>query len=805
MIQYYRQILLATLCLLSTTLKSQQVHIYDVDKLKPIPEVFVVDHNFNYSITASQSGIVDVSGFKPTDTLIFQHPSYNRLVISYQNILKGNKTVYMTESAIDLNTVTVMANKREQLKSEVPNMIAAITPKEIQFSNSQTAADALNNSGEVFVQKSQLGGGSPMIRGFSANRVLIVVDGVRMNNAIFRGGNLQNIISIDPNSVSSGEVIFGPGSVIYGSDALGGVMSFLTKNPELSFKKDSLVVFGDALMRYSTANTEKTGHIKVGVGGKKLGAVFAYTFSHYLDLRAGANHHKQFPEFGKRNWLQHYTGSKDTVIKNNNPNSQIASGYSQQNLMAKARYQVNDEIDMTLATHFSTTSNIPRYDRLTELNDTLPKYASWYYGPQNWFLTSLTTNFSIRNDAWDRVQTIVAYQHFTESRLDRKYNSNSLRKRQERVNVFSGNIDFDKQLGKKHTFYYGFEGVYNQVFSEASNTNINSNTQSDASTRYPDGGSYWASAAAYITYKFNISKKLTFSTGMRYTYITMESNFKDSTFYDFPYSKIKLNTSALNGSFFGLTYRPAKKWQLSLNTASGFRAPNIDDLSKVFDSEPGKVVLPNPDLSPEYSYNTELSIGRELSYKGKIELVGFYTYLVDAMVRRKSTFNGQDSIIYDGQLSEVQMITNTGKAHIYGGSLNLRVNLSNNVGMIQTFTWTDGRDLDNDVPLRHVAPAFGKTSVFFKSDKIKAELFSQYNAWRHWNDLAPEEQGKPHIYTKDGTPAWFTLNIRGAYQFNETIELSGAVENILDQHYRPYSSGISAPGINLILALRAKF
>ena len=134
------------------------------------------------------------------------------------------------------------------------------------------------------------------------------------------------------------------------------------------------------------------------------------------------------------------------------------------------------------------------------------------------------------------------------------------------------------------------------------------------------------------------------------------------------------------------------------------------------------MVLPNPNLSPEYSYNTELRLGRELSYKGKIELVGFYTYLVDAMVRRKASFNGQDSILYDGELSEVQMLTNSGRAHIYGASLNLKANVTKRIGFIQTFTWTDGKDLEDNVPLRHVAPAFGRTSIFFRSDKLKAAI-----------------------------------------------------------------------------------
>ena len=208
--------------------------------------------------------------------------------MSYNQIIASNKTIYLTESAVDLGEFLVLANKRVQAKSEVPSSLISIKSSEIQFNNSQTSADLLGASGEVFIQKSQLGGGSPMIRGFSANRILIVVDGIRMNNAIFRSGNLQNVISIDPNMVELTEVIMGPGSVMYGSDALGGVMNFHTYKPQLSFTKDSIVSRSTAMVRYASANQERTIHVNTNIGGNKLGAVFGITASRFGNLRSGS-------------------------------------------------------------------------------------------------------------------------------------------------------------------------------------------------------------------------------------------------------------------------------------------------------------------------------------------------------------------------------------------------------------------------------------------------------------------------------------------------------------------------------------
>ena len=132
-------------------------------------------------------------------------------------------------SEINLNEITVSATKFAEHKKYIPQQVLTISAKKMAFFNQQTTAELLTHTGNVLVQKSQLGGGSPVIRGFEANKVLLVVDGVRMNNAIFRGGHLQNVITMDNTILDKTEILFGPSSVMYGSDALGGVIAFLPK------------------------------------------------------------------------------------------------------------------------------------------------------------------------------------------------------------------------------------------------------------------------------------------------------------------------------------------------------------------------------------------------------------------------------------------------------------------------------------------------------------------------------------------------------------------------------------------------
>ncbi|HCM76668.1 MAG TPA: TonB-dependent receptor, partial [Cytophagales bacterium] len=262
----------------------------------------------------------------------------------------GNDTTYIYPKQFILDDLVVSANRWEQNLREVPNRISKMNSAKIAFQNPQTAADLLGASNQVFIQKSQLGGGSPMIRGFSTNRVLLVIDGVRMNNAIFRSGNVQNVISLDPNAIEDSEVVFGPGSVIYGSDAIGGVMDFHTLKPKFS-DGNGIKLTANAFTRYSSANNEKTGHLDFTIGTSKLSFLTSITHSDYDDLVMG----NDGPIKYTRPTFQRFENGTDVMLVNSDPNKQIGSGYNQFNLMQKVRFSPTQEWDFTYAYHHSST------------------------------------------------------------------------------------------------------------------------------------------------------------------------------------------------------------------------------------------------------------------------------------------------------------------------------------------------------------------------------------------------------------------------------------------------------------------
>jgi len=790
------------LCLFASAIMAQEVLILDKVTNEPIHGVVAYNSSKTKSVMSGLDGKLNLDSFEDSDYIVFQHISYFKLRIKKSNI---SNIVYIEHQIQDLDEIVISASKFEQSKREVPQKIISVKADDILLANPQTSADLLESSGQVFVQKSQLGGGSPMIRGFSTNRLLISVDDVRMNNAIFRGGNLQNVISIDPFSVQNTEVILGAGSVIYGSDAIGGVMNFYTQRPQLS-SSETMQFNANIITRYATASDEKSGHFDVNLGWKKWASYTSVSYTSFDDLKMG----KYGPNDYLRTEYVETVNGIDIIQKNRDAEVQKFSGYNQINFLEKLHYQAKENLSVDLGLHYSATSDYPRYDRLLRYTGDNLRSAEWEYGPQKWFLGNLQlTKLSSNSNLYDKIKVTTAYQNFQESRIDRNFNSEIRRERQEKVDVLSANIDFEKTITEASKVFYGFEYLYNKVHSNGLETNINSNQSTVIASRYPNGSS-WQSAAAYLSYKFKPNKKFTFQSGIRYNYIKINADLTDNnSFYNFPFNDANLSTGAFTGTA-GISWLPNEVMLWKLNASSAFRAPNIDDVGKIFDSEPGAVVVPNANLKPEYAFGGELGLTLNFDNIVIVDLASYYTYLDNALVRRDFTINGQSEILYDGEISKVQAIQNASKAWIYGFETGVKVAFSKKFTLKSQYSIVGGTEQDIDgieVPVRHVAPSFGNTHLTWESNNFKCDAFVNYNGELSFNQLAPSEADKDYLYAKDEngnpySPSWYTLNFRSQYQVNKELSLVATLENITNQRYRTYSSGITAAGTNFILAIK---
>lgn len=803
-----KKIVISLIFTVLTTLSIVGQTITVVDKMtgQPVSNVALYSTNPHNSTITNAKGQADISIFKSADKVSIKHVSYVEQSLTY-SALASMKTVELEVSNISLNEVVISANRWEQENREVPHRIEKITQREVQFLNPQTSADLLAAGGYAYVQKSQLAGGSPILRGFATNRVLLVVDGIRMNNAIFRTGNLQNVISLDALSVQSNEILFGPGAVMYGSDAIGGVMDFHTLDPILSSSGKN-TFSGSAMTRYSSANNEKTGHLNFNIGLKKWAFRTAITYSDFDDLKAGKHGNSYF----LRPVYQKTINGVDTVIANSDPQKQVASGYSQTNILQRIRFQPDSRFSLDYGFYYSETSDAPRYDRLylTDGDGNLAN-AEWYYGPQKWMMNRLTANIAGNTGWFDNAKIEMAHQLYKESRHDRKFNNKRLRNQYEKVNALSLNIDLDKKLNSKGTLFYGVEGIYNKVNSTADRVNIFTGEKSVVNTRYPDG-SDWQSYAVYANYKHEITSEWILNAGARYSYITLAAEF-DTAMFPFPFTSAELGNGALNGNL-GLVWLPSEKAKLYASLSSGFRSPNIDDLGKVFDSEPGTVVVPNANLKPEYAWNAELggAFVQSKYLKGEVSL--YYTMIDNALARRDFSYNGVDSIMYDGILSKVEAIQNITKAYVYGIQAGIEIAPMKWLKIKSKLSYQYGREQSEDslkyYPLRHSVPLFGTTHIIGEIKHLQVDLYADYNAGIDYEDLPLSEisDSAPYAKNSDGlpfVPGWYTLNLKASWFINKYVSVNAGIENMTNQLYRPFASGISAPGVNFIGSVKVNF
>ena len=596
------------------------------------------------------------------------------------------------------------------------------------------------------------------------------------------------------------EVLFGPASVMYGSDAIGGALNFQIIDP--SFHSNKAKLDGSQNIQYNSSSNSKHYNLNFGVSSKNISSLTSFSFNSFNDLRSGSKRKDLYPDYGKRleyvrrNYLQ----NKDEIIQNNNYNIQRKSGYSQINLINKINLKLNNDLNVIYGIYYSKSSNVPRYDRLILYEDIfIPSYSEWYYGPNTFLMNSVKISSFKKSNFFDAFKLNLSHQKVNESRHTRKFNINDIKNRYETVNVLSLNLDFDKKFINNEIFY-GIESIYNKVISSANEKNLVTNDIRNISTRYPDLGNNFYSNSFYISLKRNI-KKLKTNIGLRANTSSLKSQLSNS-FYNFPFSEINVKASSISGNL-GLRY-DIRSNTIKFQYSNGFRTPNLDDTGKIFDSEPGNIIIPNPDLKPEYANNFEVNhefIGKKIEIKSSL----YYIRLNNAIIRSNGLFNNQDSIIYDGIMSRVQTLTNGGKAFVIGVSKNLKIKLSNNLILENSVSYNKSKDLLNERPLRHSPPLFGKTSLSFKKKSLKLIYHIDYNARKNIFDFSQSELNKLYLYTKDGSPSWITHNFSLNYDYNYFIKFNISIDNIFDIHYRTYSSGISAPGRNINLGLNFKF
>jgi hemoglobin/transferrin/lactoferrin receptor protein len=734
-------------------------------------------------------GSSNMKGIFTTLTLLFSFSCFSQVTNDSLQMLK-------------LDEVTLTHLRYEQSKRNTAQQIESVSQKQIEFQSPQTLADLLGESGKLTVQQSQQAGGSPVIRGFEASRVLIAVDGVRMNNLIFRSGHLQNLITVDRYMVESADVLFGPSSSVYGSDALGGVVYLQTKEAKTLSQTGNRKFSGNFLSNYNTVNNGKSMHLDFNIAQGKWAALSSVSYNELDDLKMGKRRNGSNEFFGERPFYVSTINGKDYQVANPSKYVQRFSGYKQYDLSQKLVFKPNRLIRHSLNLQFSTTSDFARYDRLTDQSSSgALRSAEWNYGPQERFL-SLYKFAKKRVFSHTDMNVNLSFQRVEESRINRNFGHEVRNSRIEKVAVLGLSIDFDTQLSKG-SLGYGVDVYRDYLKSTAFGQNIVTGEQTVLDTRYPDGDNSTFKAEAYVLYRRRfLSSKFSYNLSARGGYANLKSTIA-TNFFNLPYTAIEQRNFTYSGAF-GIVGQPARNLKLAFNLASAYRVPNVDDLSKIFESSPGTMIVPNENLKPEQTVTADLAITLFQGTGFTFENVLYITRLYDPIAIAPFVFNGQSTIEYQGQKSLVYANQNQGKGHLSGYTSRLKIQLVKALFFEGTFNFTQGSIYNNSQkqPMAHIAPIFGKVGFSYQSKRADLEFYMLYNGKKKAKDYSPGGEDNLQYAPADGTPSWQTYNLKMAFYAMRRLTVFAGVENILDTQYRTFSSGINAPGRNFYMGLK---
>ena len=803
---------------------SQKIIIIDSSDNLPISNVTVFGKQSLKSLISNDKGIVDLEQFHQNDTLLIGHISYSSVQL-INNLISNNTTVFLEPNTQALSEVILSVARNKESREKISKQVSLITNKDLKMDLPQTSADLLTYASGVRVQKSQGGGGSPIIRGFEANRVLLVIDGVRMNNAIYRSGHLQNSITINPNSLERTEVIYGPSSVGYGSDALGGVVHFYTKTPKINNTKKWIT---GGISSYNSRLNNIVQNLDLEFSSNKWASYTNFSFSKFGDIVMGNNRKHGFDDWGLDNHYLYPGEYNDSIIINDNPEIQQNTSYQQYDLMQKFNFLISDSSNIIINFQHSNSSNINRFDKLNEINNGDYKYSEWYYGPQKRTLISSLINVSKKKWFSDKSKFLVAYQKIGESRHYRKFQEFSKTNQIESLNVFSINNDYFKNYSNNSSLAYGFEYTLNHVSSKAYLQNYKLSTsgltESDQfyniPTRYPSDEGHYSTAAIYYEYRKDISKKSNVNIGMRFTDTRLRAKWNDENIINANIANVHAQNSSITSSF-GYVFRAEKNWKISGNFSSGFRSPNIDDIGKIREQK-GVLSVPNSSLKPEYAYNTEIGLSKSSENKqNAFSVNAYYTHISKHITRDYFEINQDTStsdpstIIFNSEEVVTMANVNKGNAYIYGATFGFKLSKSNFWGFKGNITYTQGGSVDSDHPLPSISPLFGHiTFRYIINSSSDLELSYRFSSSKDPDkySIGGEDglEETPIIFdgidfTYNGMPSWNVLKLSSSYEFSKKFKTLLVLDNIFDIHYREFASGISAPGRNLNLVLSYKF
>ena len=749
------------------------------------------------------------------------------------------------EEVVTMEEITVTATRAEKEPFNTPNSVSVLNLAQLERSNAEHASNLLRDAVGVIAQETTVGQGSPILRGLTGYQTAIQVDWVRLNNSTFRSGPNQYTATVAPEMLERAEVLLGSSSMLYGSGALGGVVSFFTKEVPIDPSQKTLAIQPRLLARYSTATQERLGRLEVTGNQGRFGFIAGGGVRFYGDVNPGSGydlHYKnrkyeivdEMPN-GVKLYAYDQIGelSKDQIpdkwlIDNEGP-----LGWSAYDADAKIAYQLNDTSTINVAYQMWRQPQTPRYDKIAP-----QEFDEFFFEPQNRDLVYANYIVNPIGKGINRFRMTASYHRQKEGRNEVVLDATSRRQRYDTVNTIGLSAQAISTIFPRQRLVGGGEFYLDMLQSQTVKTDLQTGKEdiNDDVGRFINGSQFW-DASLYLQDEIMLHDRVELTLGGRATFYQTNADLsvRDPAFDVF--NKFDSSVTGSAGVVVGLT--EYLNFVSSFGTA--FRAPSLNDTTAVEVTNEG-VTAPSPDLRPETSWTAEAGFKVQHSYfRGALTL--FYSR-VNGLVARKPVQEAyqekgepipqlHQDLIKQYKDIDVLVFDNVDEAQFQGvelaGLVPIRSTWSvfGNVALIRGEVLTiNGVAPDPGKPwearTRREPPLNGIVGVQWEpvNTPYWAMFFvrgaSEQRRLNRSDIRDPRIQGATRDpaevqfdangYALDaGTPGWWTINLRGGIRLFDYTRLTLSLDNLLDKRYRPHGSGINAPGFNVSLSLDNRF
>ncbi|MBI4719913.1 MAG: TonB-dependent receptor [Chitinivibrionia bacterium] len=659
--------------------------------------------------------------------------------------------------------ITVTATRGEAESFYVPQSVSIVTGEKIVERNARTTPEALQEEVGILVQETAYGHGSPFIRGLTGKHTLILVDGIRFNNSTFRFGPNQYLNNIDPAVIDRIEVVRGPASVLYGSDAIGGVIHVITKRREdFSSPRD---IDGALTGWYGSSDNSEAGRVEVNGNFRNFGLIGGKSYRDFGDLQGGKN-----------------TGLQENT------------GYQENDGDLKLQYRIAPDREIVAAYRRVHQMDVPRTDKFVYNNE------SFVYDPQIW--NAFTVAYEMRGPGSppEGLKMTFSLNQQIEGIERQKFGSTTLRRYRDAVDTWGLSLQREDSWGNGHSLTYGMEYYADSVDSGRTDINLTTGTAAPKAGNFPDDARYdqWG---IYLQDEMSVTERLSSILGLRYSQAKVEATLPAA------YGRFEDAYDDVTASL-GLLYALTPNFHGVVNVARGFRAPNLDDTTVLEKVTNEGIDVPSPGLEPEKSVNSEIGVKAEFSTAGG-SLFYFYNDLRDLIERGPGIYNGQTYLDENGNGAEdpgeaVRQKFNIGEAYIQGVEAEGWYQVTPGWSLRGNLSWIYGQDRENREPLSRIPPVMGSAGLRWKA--VSGRYWGEYDARfaGEQDRLSSRDRTDPRI-DLEGTPGWTTHGLQGGADFRRLGKVTLGVENIFNRDYRIHGSGIDAPGIHFTAGYTVTF